>query len=107
MMPKFLIQASYSAEGVKGLAKDKASGRKAAVANAIKSVGGTLECMYYTFGDYDVVLVADVPDAASAAAMAFSVSSSGLARTKTTPLLTIEETDKALGKTVSYKAPGQ
>jgi uncharacterized protein with GYD domain len=106
-MPKFLIQAGYSSEGLKGLAKDKASGRKAAVESAIKSVGGTLEAMYYSFGDYDVVLVADMPDAASAAAMCFSVSSSGLAHTKTTPLLTIEETDKALEKKVGYKAPGK
>ncbi|MGE5327204.1 MAG: GYD domain-containing protein [Deltaproteobacteria bacterium] len=106
-MPKFLIQASYSSEGIKGLAMDKASGRKAAVAAAIKSVGGKLECMYYSFGDYDVVLVAELPDAASAASMAFSVSSTGLAHTKTTPLLTIEETDTALGKSVSYKAPGK
>ena len=106
-MPKFLIQAGYSAEGIKGLAKDKASGRKAAVESAFKSVGGKVDCMYYSFGDYGVVLVADCPDATSAAALAFAVSSTGLAHTKTTPLLTVEETDKALEKSVSYKAPGK
>jgi uncharacterized protein with GYD domain len=106
-MAKYLIQASYSAEGVRGLAMDKASGRKAAVESAVKSVGGTLEAMYYSFGEHDVIVIADLPDASSAASMAFAVSSTGLAHTKTTPLLTVEETDKALGKAISYKGPGK
>jgi uncharacterized protein with GYD domain len=106
-MAKFLIQASYTPEGIKGLAKDKASGRKAAVEKALKSVGGKLDCIYYSFGEYDVALVADMPDAVAAAALGFSVCSSGAVRTKTTPLLTVEETDEALAKGVSYKAPGK
>ena len=42
-MPKYLIQASYTAEGLKGLAKDKASGRKAAVQAAMKAVKARLD----------------------------------------------------------------
>ena len=106
-MPKYLIQASYTSEGLKGLMKDKASGRKAAVEKALKSVKAKLEDFYYSFGDYDAVLVVDAPDNVSAAAIAFAVCSSGIVRTKTTPLLSIEETDKALQKSVEYKAPGQ
>jgi uncharacterized protein with GYD domain len=106
-MAKYLIQASYTAEGLKGLMKDKASGRKAAVEKALKSVKAKLEDFYYSFGDYDAVLVVDAPDNISAAAIAFAVCSSGIVRTKTTPLLSIEETDKALQKSVEYKAPGQ
>jgi uncharacterized protein with GYD domain len=106
-MPKYLIQASYSADGLQGVMRDKASGRKAAVQKALKSVGGKLECMYYSFGNHDVVLVADLPDNISAAAVGFSVCSTGLAHTKTTPLLTVEETDKVIQKAVRYKAPGQ
>lgn len=106
-MPKYLIQASYSPQGLQGVIKDKASGRRAAIQKALKSVGGTLECMYYSFGDYDVVLVVDLPDNITAAALSFSVCSTGLAHTKTTPLLTVEETDKVVQKGVTYKAPGQ
>ena len=106
-MPKYLIQASYTAEGLKGLMKDKASGRKAAVEKALGSVKAKLESFYYSFGDYDAVLVVDAPDNISAAAIAFAVCSTGVVRTKTTPLLTIEETDKALQKSVGYKGPGQ
>ncbi len=106
-MPKYLIQASYTADGLKGLMKDMASGRKAAIEKALGSVKAKLECLYYSFGDYDAVLIVDGPDNISAAAVAFAVCSTGVVRTKTTPLLSIEETDKALQKSVAYKAPGQ
>jgi uncharacterized protein with GYD domain len=106
-MPKYLIQAKYTAQGLQGLMKDKASGRRAAIQKALEGLGGKLETIYYAFGDYDVVLVAEAPDNIGAAAMAFAASSSGLARTRTTPLMTVEETDKALEKSVNYRPPGQ
>jgi uncharacterized protein with GYD domain len=105
-MAKFLIHASYSSDGLKGLMKDKASGRKAAVSKMLEGMGGKLESMYYTFGDHDAIVIADVPDNVTAAAMSIAVSASGLARTQTVPLLTVEETDQALAKTVKYRAPG-
>lgn len=106
-MPKYLIHASYTAEGLKGLQKDKASGRKAAISAAIETLGGKLETLYFAFGDDDVIAILDMPDNVSASALSLAVSSSGLVRTKTVPLLTVEETDKALSKAISYKAPGR
>ncbi len=106
-MPKYLIQASYTPEGLKGLMKDKASGRKAAVSKAVEGIGGKLESFYYAFGADDAVLVLDLPDNVTAVALALSVAASGLVNIRTTPLLTIEETDKALAKSVSYRAPGR
>ena len=58
-MPKYLLQASYTAEGVKGLIKETASGRRAAVKAGIKAAGGKLESMYYSFGKDDVVVIMD------------------------------------------------
>jgi len=106
-MSKCLIQASYTADGLKGLQKDKASGRKAAVASAIESLGGKLEATYYCFGEYDVLVIVDLPNNIAASSLSLSVSASGLVRTKTTPLLTVEEVDKALAKTSNYRAPGR
>jgi uncharacterized protein with GYD domain len=106
-MPKYLIQASYTAEGLKGLHKDKASGRKAAVSKAVEPLGGKLEALYYAFGEHDVIAILDMPDNISATALSLAVSSSGLVRTRTTPLLTVEETDKALAKDIAYRAPGK
>jgi uncharacterized protein with GYD domain len=105
-MPKYLLQASYSSEGLKGLAKDKASGRKAAIQSAIKVVKGKLECIYYTFGADDVILIVDLPDNVSAAAMSLVAGASGAVNIKTTPLLTIDEVDQALALPSKYRAPG-
>ena len=39
--------------------------------------------------------------------VALGVSASGLVRTKTTVLLSVEETDKALAKKIDYTPPGR
>ncbi len=106
-MPSYLLQATYTAEGLKGLMKDKASGRQKAVTDAVASVGGTVESFYCSFGKYDVVVVLKVPDNVSAAALALAVGASGLVQTRTTPLLSIEEADAALTKAVKYRGPGK
>ena len=105
-MSKYLVQASYTADGVKGLSKDTASGRKAAVAHAIESLGGRLEALYFSFGEHDILAVIDVPDNAAAARFALRAASTGQVHVKTTPLLTPEEMDKALLRSVDYRAPG-
>ena len=106
-MPKYLISASYTADGLKGLQKDKASGRRQAVTAAIESLGGKMECFYNGLGEDDAYVIVDLPDNVSAAALGVAVSASGLARTRTTALLTVEEVDRALEKSVSYRAPGR
>lgn len=105
-MPKYMIQGSYSPEGLKGLIKDKASGRLEAVSKALASVGGKLESVYFSLGDYDVVVLADVPDTVAVVALSAAISATGLVRTKSTPLLSIDETDKALSKVIDYRKPG-
>ena len=107
-MPKYLVQASYTAEGLKGLRKDKASGRKTAVTEAMEALGGKLESLYFAFGEHDAIVIVDLPDNISAARFAIAVGGSGLVRTRTTPLLTIEEADEALGAAdIAYRAPGR
>jgi uncharacterized protein with GYD domain len=105
-MAKYLCQASYTPEGMRGLIKDKASGRKAAVQAAIRAAGGKLESFYYAFGKDDVVLIVDLPDNATAAGFLTTVAASGMVRIRTTPLLTIEEVDKGLESKAKYRAPG-
>ena len=105
-MPKYLVHASYSAEGVRGLLKDGGSKRRAAAEAAIKGLGGKLEAFYFAFGDTDVFALADAPDNISAAAVSLAVSASGAVHTKITVLLTPEEMDEATKKSVSYRPPG-
>jgi uncharacterized protein with GYD domain len=105
-MPKYMIQANYSSEGWKGVQKDKASGRQEALSHSIAALGGKLDAIYFTLGEHDVVLIADLPDQGSVAALCVAASAAGVARTFTTALMTVEETDRALKKTVDYRAPG-
>ncbi len=105
-MPKYLIQASYSPEGINGLAKDKASGRKAVVQASLKALHGKLESFYFAFGADDAVVIVDLPDNASAASLALAASSTGLVHLRTTPLLTVDEVDQALAMPSKYRAPG-
>jgi len=106
-MPKYLIAGSYSADGLKGLQRDKASGRRTAVTSAVEGAGGKLEGLYYALGEDDVYLIVDLPDNVSAAAFGIAVSAAGLVHTRTTALMTVEEVDQALAKSVNYRAPGR
>ncbi len=105
-MPKYMFQASYTAEGMQGLKKDKGSGRKAAVQAAIKALGGKLEAFYFAFEADDVVLIAELPGNVAAAAVTTTTIASGAVTIRTTPLLTVAEMDEALGMEGKYRAPG-
>jgi uncharacterized protein with GYD domain len=106
-MPKYLIQGSYSAEGLKGLLEEGGGSRRAAVAQLVQNLGGTLEVFYYTFGEDDTLVIADLPDNVTATAISIAANASGAVKVKITVLLTPEEIDEATKKTTFYRAPGQ
>jgi uncharacterized protein with GYD domain len=105
-VPKYLLQATYTAEGAKGLAREGGSKRRAQVEEMLKRLGGRLDDFYYAFGESDVYLIAEVPDAVSAAAISLAVNESGAVHCKTTVLITPEEMDQATKKAVAYRPPG-
>jgi uncharacterized protein with GYD domain len=106
-MPKYLIQATYTMDGVKGLMKDGGSGRRTAVEAMMSKLGGKLECMYFAFGDHDVYVIVDAPDNQTVTALALAVNQSGAVSSRTTVLLTPEEVDQAVKKQVDYRPPGR
>lgn len=105
-MPKYLWHMSYTTEGVKGLMKEGGSKRRATIQQLLKGLGGRLEAFYYAFGESDVYVIAEVPDAATAAAVSMTINAGGAAQLRTTVLLTPEEIDAATQKPVSYRPPG-
>ena len=105
-MPKFLIEASYTQEGVKGVQSAGGSSRRDAVAEVAESVGGRLESFYFAFGERDAYVIADLPDNESAAAVALAVNAAGGATARTVVLLTPEEIDAAAKRSVDYRPPG-
>ena len=106
-MPKYLLQASYTADGTKGLLKDGGSKRKAMVEEMTKAAGGKIEAFYFAFGDSDVYIIVDAPNQATVAAISMVVNASGAVTLKTTVLLTPQEVDQAAKKVVKYRSPGK
>ena len=106
-MPKYLIVASYNAEGAKGLLKDGGTKRRQMAEAALKSVGGRVEAFYFAFGDNDLYAIIDAPDNVSVAAASLAINASGAVSTRTVVLLSPEEIDQAAKKAPAYKAPGQ
>ena len=105
-MPKYLFTGSYTAEGAKGLLKEGGSGRKRATEEVAQSVGGKVEAYYFGFGTDDFYLIADLPNAAAAAAASLHASSSGALHIRTVVLITPEEMDEAAKLSVRYRPPG-
>jgi uncharacterized protein with GYD domain len=105
-MAKYLIEANYVGEGINGLLKEGGTKRRAAVEELFKSMGGTVEAFYFAFGDQDVFIIGDLPDNATAAALALRVNAAGAAMCKTTVLITPQEVDDAVKKTAIYRPPG-
>jgi uncharacterized protein with GYD domain len=105
-MPKYMVQASYTSEGIKGVLAKGGSSRREVVQKMAEELGGTVEGFYFAFGDTDAFVILDMPDNTSVAAAAMTVSASGATKATTVALLTPEEMDEAAKKTVHYVPPG-
>ena len=105
-MAKYLIEANYTPQGVKGVQSGGGSSRRDAIAQMVEGVGGKLESLYFAFGERDVYVIVDLPDNESAAAVALTVNSAGGAAVRTVVLLTPEEVDAAAQRSVDYRPPG-
>ena len=105
-MPKFMIKASYTAEGARGLLKEGGTGRRAAIQKLIEGLGGKVEAFYFAYGEDDAYVITDVPDTTTGLAVSLAVNASGAVRLSTIPLITPEEIDAAGKKAVQYRAPG-
>jgi uncharacterized protein with GYD domain len=106
-MPFYLIQVGYTSAAVKTLV-DNPQNREDTIKKAIRSHGGKLHSFYFSFGEYDVVVIAEFPDNTTAAAFSLAASSRGaVSKHRTTPLITAEEAHQAMkaAKKSSYTPP--
>lgn len=100
-----MIQFSYKAETVDNLIKNPED-RSVAVGKLIQQLGGKMLGFYYAFGDYDGMILADMPDNASIAAtniVAFA--GGGTTKLKTTILMSVQEGMDAMKKGAGLKLP--
>jgi uncharacterized protein with GYD domain len=105
-MPKYMFTANYVGDGISGLLEHGGSRRREAAVAAVESVGGTVECFYYTIGAADVLIICDVPDDASAVALSLTANATGAVRGNLTRLLTPADLDAAAAMTPAYQPPG-
>jgi uncharacterized protein with GYD domain len=106
-MAKFLVQFSYTGDGLKGLLKEGGSKRRAEIEQLVKSMGGKVEAYYFAYGEYDGIAIVEGEDMVNQIAGTLAINASGAVKTKTTVLITPEEVDKAVQKIPSYRPPGK
>jgi uncharacterized protein with GYD domain len=105
-MPKYMFQAALSPEGIAGVIKEGGTARRTVVSESVERLGGTVEAFYFAFGPDDVIIICDMPDNETAAALAMETSASGRVAVSTTVLLTPEQVDRAREKHSGWRAPG-
>jgi uncharacterized protein with GYD domain len=105
-MAKYLVVASYTAEGMKGVVSKGGTARAEAVSTMVAGLGGSVESFYFAFGDEDAYVTVDLPDNVAAAAVGMAVGASGMASCKTIVLLTPGDVDRAAQTGVDYRPPG-
>lgn len=108
-MAHYLIQAAYTPEASAAMVKNPQNRAEAARA-LVESCGGRLESLYFAFGEYDVIVLGEVPDDVSAAAVSLTAAASGAFKVfRTTPLMTAEEAMQAMRKagqaSATYRPP--
>jgi uncharacterized protein with GYD domain len=108
-MARYLFQAAYTSEAWAAQVKNPQN-RIDVVRPVIERLGGRIECVYFAFGEYDLIGIVEMPDNVSAAAFSLAGSAGGgLKAVKTTPLLTIDEGIEAMKQAAGagYRPPGR
>jgi uncharacterized protein with GYD domain len=106
-MAYFLLQGAYTSEAWATLLNNPVN-RVEAVRPVIEKLGGRVEGAWFSFGEYDVTLIMEMPDNVSAAAFALAVAAGGSFKAhKTTPLMTMEDGVEAMTKAAGsgYRPP--
>ncbi len=107
-MPRYLYQLAYTSDSWAAQLKDPQN-RIEKVRGSVEQLGGKIVDAYYAFGEYDIVVILDMPDNVSAAAWAIAIAGGGAAKAaKTTPLMSIDEGIEAIrkGAQSSYRPAG-
>lgn len=106
-MAQFMLQVGYTADAWKAQVQNPQN-RLELLRPVLQELGGSMETGWFTFGDYDIVAIIDMPDNVSAAAFSIAAAAGGAVKSiKTTPLLSIEEGIEAMRRAASsgYKPP--
>jgi uncharacterized protein with GYD domain len=104
-----MTQSKLSKDAIQALIA-KPQDRSGPIAKLLEALGGKLHHYFFAFGDYDIVILYEAPDNASAAAAVLTALGAGAADvSETTVLMSMEQAVAAMTKagTVSgaYRPP--
>jgi uncharacterized protein with GYD domain len=86
-MPRYLLQATYTSAALATFISSPQD-RTAGVISLATKMGGKMDSLEFSFGDYDIVAIVTLPDDVAAAAMALAICAPGHIKSyKTTRLL--------------------
>ena len=105
-MPLFLYQGAYTSESWAAQLKNPANRVEIIGRQACESAGGRLIGAWYSFGEYDIALIAEMPDNESMTAMSLAIAAGGAIKAaKTTVLMSGDQAVAAMKRAsaVSYK----
>ena len=110
-MSFYLLRAKLDHEFMKALV-DRPEDRMVTTTRLLKGIGGRLHYYFFCFGEYDIVLIYELPDNLSSASLSMVLTSSGsVTEVETTPLLTMEEAITSMGQACDamgiYQKPSQ
>ncbi len=105
-MAKYLYRLQYTKAGLEGTVKEGFSKREAFFRKTVGDLGGTTEAAYWAYGDEDIFIVVDIPEAEAATGLALALGLTGSFRVTTTPLLTAADMDAGVKRMPAYRAPG-
>lgn len=98
-MPLYMYQGSYAPQSWAAQLKNPQARVEAVGRQACEAVGGKMIGAWLSMGEYDIVLIADVPDIESMAGIALAVAAGGGVRAgKTTALMTGAQGVEAMKK---------
>ena len=106
-MGYYSLQTAYTAQGWAAQLEDPQH-RLEVVRPVVERLGGSIVSGWFTFGEYDVLVICQMPDNVSAAALSMAVSAGGAVKAvKTTPLMTFEDGIDAMrrAKQAEYVPP--
>jgi len=86
-MALYLYQAAYTPESWAAQMKNPQNRVETVGKAACEAVGGKLVGGWYSFGEYDIVIIADVPDDTSMAAIALAIAAGGAIKASQTTKL--------------------
>jgi uncharacterized protein with GYD domain len=105
-MARFMFKVRYTKDGMQGVMKEGAVGRRTFIEKMASEMGGSIASFDFAFGDTDVYAITEMPDQITAASVATAIAASGAVSIETVVLLSAEDVDQAIAKHAPYRAPG-